>query len=248
MASTDEYQKWVASFKKALLKIEPEINEGQRKMLLGHYGAPDRALSVKRLAEIAGYKGDRAGSLQYGKLARKISEAIGEPPVGDLISMIAEWRGGLKDGRGHGQWILYGEVAQALEELGWITKRAESETIRSNPQGEPIELPAATGKISPEKKLTEVERTERDAGVKNWVLNQAKGRCECCNQNAPFTLNDGSPYLEVHHVHHLANGGSDTPANAVAVCPNCHRELHHGKDKEELVRNLYACIARLRRE
>ena len=99
MVTTDENRNWVESFKNALLKIEPQINEGQRKMLFGHYAAPDMALSVKRLAEIAGYQGHGhgAGSLHYGKLARKISEAIGEPPHGDMISVIAQWRGDLKD-------------------------------------------------------------------------------------------------------------------------------------------------------
>lgn len=129
MESIDEHQKWVTAYKNALLTIEPEINEGQRTMLLGHYHAPDMAVSVKRLAEIAGYQGDRAGSLQYGKLARRISDAIGEPAQGDQISMIAQWRGDLKDERGHGQWILYDEVAQALEELGWVTTSAVGDEV-----------------------------------------------------------------------------------------------------------------------
>ncbi|NOU00438.1 MAG: hypothetical protein HOO95_02520, partial [Gallionella sp.] len=129
--SADEYQGWVGTFKNALLKLEPKINEGQRKILLGHYGAPDMALSVKRFAEIAGYQGNRAGSLQYGKLARKISEEIGEPTQGDQISTIAEWRGDLKDEKGHGQWILYDEVAQALEELGWVKKDSLGEETLS---------------------------------------------------------------------------------------------------------------------
>jgi len=118
-------ENWVTTFKKALVKIEPELNEGQRRILLGHYHAPDMALSVQRFAEIAGYQGARAGSLQYGKFARKISELIGEPTQGDQISTIAQWRGDLKDSRGHGQWVLFEEVAQALEELGWVGDKRE---------------------------------------------------------------------------------------------------------------------------
>ena len=37
---------------------------------------------------------------------------------------------------------------------------------------------------------------------------------------------DGSPFLEVHHVDYMANGGSDTIDNVVALCPNCHRKMH----------------------
>ncbi len=45
--------------------------------------------------------------------------------------------------------------------------------------------------------------------------------------NVVFEREDGSP-LEVHHVIRLADGGSDTINNSVALCPNCHRELHFG--------------------
>ncbi len=45
--------------------------------------------------------------------------------------------------------------------------------------------------------------------------------------NEVFEREDGSP-LEVHHVIRPADGGSDTINNSVALCHNCHRELHFG--------------------
>lgn len=61
------------------------------------------------------------------------------------------------------------------------------------------------------------------------VLERANGHCEDCGQPAPFQRNsDRSPYLEVHHIEHLAEGGNDTPENALALCPNCHRKRHFG--------------------
>jgi 5-methylcytosine-specific restriction protein A len=39
---------------------------------------------------------------------------------------------------------------------------------------------------------------------------------------------DGNPYLEVHHWIRLADGGEDTVNNAIAACPNCHRQQHFG--------------------
>jgi hypothetical protein len=36
--------------------------------------------------------------------------------------------------------------------------------------------------------------------------------------------------------------------NTVALCPNCHRELHFGENARGLVSRLYARIARLVRE
>lgn len=58
----------------------------------------------------------------------------------------------------------------------------------------------------------------------------AKGICERCRKPAPFIRdNDNSPYLEVHHKIPLADGGDDTVENAIALCPNCHRQAHYGK-------------------
>jgi 5-methylcytosine-specific restriction protein A len=70
----------------------------------------------------------------------------------------------------------------------------------------------------------------RNPDVIAEVLYRAKGVCENCNQPAPFfRASDGMPFLEVHHRKMLAMGGEDTVANAIALCPNCHRKLHFGK-------------------
>jgi hypothetical protein len=88
---------------------------------------------------------------------------------------------------------------------------------------------------------------ERDPQVRAWVLQEARGICELCDQKAPFVCLDDTPYLEVHHVHTLAEGGADTPENAVALCPNCHRELHYSTQRAERRAALYARVDRLRR-
>lgn len=73
---------------------------------------------------------------------------------------------------------------------------------------------------------------QRNADVVAEVLFRANGICESCHKPAPFQrLSNGSPYLEVHHSLPLAMGGPDTVANAKALCPNCHREAHHGQDR-----------------
>jgi len=69
----------------------------------------------------------------------------------------------------------------------------------------------------------------RNADVIVAVLNRANGVCERCRKPAPFLRKaDGTPFLEVHHQTPLAEGGEDTTENALALCPNCHREVHHG--------------------
>lgn len=88
----------------------------------------------------------------------------------------------------------------------------------------------------------------RDARVRAWVLSQSEGMCECCKKPAPFVSFEGDPFLEVHHVKPLVDGGSDTVTNSVAVCPNCHRSLHHARDRDEIRERLYLATSRLVRE
>ncbi|MGO2991961.1 MAG: HNH endonuclease [Halomonadaceae bacterium] len=39
--------------------------------------------------------------------------------------------------------------------------------------------------------------------------------------------------------------GSDTVENAIALCPNCHREMHYGINKSTLVSSMYNKLTRL---
>ena len=96
-----------------------------------------------------------------------------------------------------------------------------------------------------------VERTinqyARSPDIQAFVLRQAAGHCELCEKAAPFVDKDGIPFLEVHHVVPLADAGPDTVENAAALCPNCHRRLHHSGDREKKLAQLYTRVDRLRR-
>lgn len=81
----------------------------------------------------------------------------------------------------------------------------------------------------PKSKLTSTLTFLRNPDVIAEVLHRANGQCESCENKAPFLKKkDNSPYLEVHHIIRLADGGDDTVENAEALCPNCHREKHFG--------------------
>lgn len=99
----------------------------------------------------------------------------------------------------------------------------------------------------PEQSQSSGKSFVRDPEVRAWVRQQAKGKCEGCGKPAPFEKS-GSPFLEVHHVKHLAQEGSDRPSNAVALCPNCHRRCHHSSDREEFTALLYTKVKRLKPE
>lgn len=70
---------------------------------------------------------------------------------------------------------------------------------------------------------------KRNPEVVVATLRRAKGYCEKCGCKAPFIRkSDNTPYLEVHHTIPLSEGGEDNLKNTIALCPNCHRELHFG--------------------
>jgi 5-methylcytosine-specific restriction endonuclease McrA len=66
----------------------------------------------------------------------------------------------------------------------------------------------------------------RDPNIAALTKIDASGMCELCNKEAPFKNLLGFPYLECHHIKHLANKGKDEVKNCVALCPNCHTKMH----------------------
>jgi 5-methylcytosine-specific restriction protein A len=75
----------------------------------------------------------------------------------------------------------------------------------------------------------------RDPYLKEMVKRIAKGQCQYCEAEAPFKDKNNEPYLEEHHVIRLADGGSDTIDNVVAICPNCHRRMHVLNDETDMI-------------
>lgn len=70
----------------------------------------------------------------------------------------------------------------------------------------------------------------RSRAVRDYVFLRSHGECESCHEPAPFKRVDGSPYLEPHHTTRVSDGGLDHPRFVGAICPTCHREIHHGLD------------------
>jgi len=101
-----------------------------------------------------------------------------------------------------------------------------SRSLQDSPSARQARL-ATAPKISDHFSTTSTS-FRRNPDVAAEVLLRAEGKCEGCFQPAPFArASDGTPYLEVHHRVMLAAGGEDSVANAIALCPNCHRAAHY---------------------
>lgn len=91
-----------------------------------------------------------------------------------------------------------------------------------------------TAKV-PQKRSVQRNIYVRDPWVVAAAILRADGLCEMPEcEIALFLREDGRPYLEVHHIDPLSNGGLDVLENVAALCPRCHRLLHHGQKRAEV--------------
>ena len=124
--------------------------------------------------------------------------------------------------------ILFGLVP--IESSG----DSEHSVIQGSTGGNLYDLRAALVLASGETEVTIQEKVskvyKRSTLVTEYALLRANGRCEACTMAAPFTTKAGLPYLEVHHLYRLADGGPDRFDRVAAICPNCHRRCHYSID------------------
>jgi 5-methylcytosine-specific restriction endonuclease McrA len=108
------------------------------------------------------------------------------------------------------------EATEAKEARKLSDQDLESKLTRSR-QGKPmtVEVPST--------------RYYRNPYVAEYAHRRANGFCQDCGNPAPFIAKGSQmPYLEIHHIKPLADGGEDSVENTVALCPNCHRKRHYG--------------------
>lgn len=216
----------------------------------------DEELKASVEAYVEMQRGERAGRLftkqqYYKELARALgrSEKTIEyrmQNISYVLSLMGRgWLTGLRPEKNIDAGVavkiekLVGEIAgQKTIPVAAFEIAVREKVSRKN-------LAVSRGNPHPKAKRVSVTQFRRDAAVKAWVLRQAGGICEGCEKSAPFIGTDGMPYLELHYVRQLAEGGPDMVSNAVALCPNCHREIHYGASAQALEAWLYDNIGRL---
>lgn len=132
------------------------------------------------------------------------------------------------------------EIVFAIQRAGTISGRAYDWTVIDHPevagdrsfeQLRRIAYQAAV--IQVHAKMRERWERERSDAIAIYALARSRGNCEGCENPAPFVRRNDTPYLEIHHILALADGGADHPTNVAALCPNCHRRTSHAKDAAE---------------
>lgn len=113
----------VEQFKQALLGAKP--NKAELAMLEANFRAPGHAISVRQLAEVAGYAFG-AVNIHYGKYGRKLAEYhnLSSPMRNEKDDPV--WTGVLATGNDDDPdaanyvWTMRPELVEALQQLRWF--------------------------------------------------------------------------------------------------------------------------------
>jgi hypothetical protein len=82
---------------------------------------------------------------------------------------------------------------------------------------------------------------DRDPLVVAIAVKRANRKCEAAGcQYVAFLNAQGTPYVEVHHIVPLSEGGPDVIDNAACLCPAHHREVHVGQNGPKIAEQLAA--------
>jgi HNH endonuclease len=108
----------VERIKDALLAVEPDLTGQQRQMLMTHYA--NRIASMERIARFGDYQSYHSANSQYGTLAGRIADQLGYRSPGSQTATVATVVPE-RDEKGHYQWRMDDEVAESLEQLGWVS-------------------------------------------------------------------------------------------------------------------------------
>ncbi len=210
-----EVDQFVAAFRSV-----SNITDSHVQMLRVHYQAAERTVTAKQLADLVGYGSYSVVNAQYGRLARLVGEQLDYNPEPERLGTLVRF----EKRQGEWHWLMRPEVAEALEQLGWVEEMAA------------FLLPEEIAPTTTALKEGAVSKVSVNAYERNP---EARRRCievhgtECCICGFSFGAMYGEVaegYIHVHHLRPLSEIDGEYVVDPVAdlrpVCPNCHAVIH----------------------
>lgn len=112
-------------------------------------------------------------------------------------------------------------------------ERGQFKPERDRTEDQTTELLFDGDVVSEGERYREVVRRIRSRNTKAAKkLKELYGKCQLTGDKFVFVKLDGKPYLEVHHLIPLGEGGADEPHNVVVVSAHMHRMLHYANVSE----------------
>ncbi|WP_251664931.1 MrcB family domain-containing protein [Niallia taxi] len=207
-----------------------------------------------------GGRGDLAQGYERGHIYGRLYEANNLPSSKELISdlkeLLASYREieymmGERSIDHFNDYLLLSDDGNYLEE-----ERDQEEDFQENIQSSFEINSLVEEEKAPDKPLPKPEpvfdkagkeRWPRDARVAAKALRISGYKCAYDETHTSFTSKvTGKRYLEIHHLVPMKYQGNfkvslDRTSQLLALCPTCHRQIHHGTDeeKEHMLRKLY---------
>ena len=176
-----------------------------------------------------------------------LGKGQGQKYIGEYTCANHEWRRG-PDKHGDDRKIVIFNLLPVGKELGthdFADAEDLSDASLSLDELRKRALAATESRSAGDKSSALRSVYRRSRRIAEYVLKRSGGNCESCKNPAPFLKANGSPYLEPHHVNRLSDGGLDHPRYIGAICPACHREIHHGlhgNAKNEALKKYVAAV------
>jgi len=116
-----------------------------------------------------------------------------------------------------------------------ITSYIVDDKPRASGDAEDLDLDDIAPNAAPERIETVVQLWRRNRWIIEERRRETNNRCEIpgCDY-VPFEKPSRDRYSEGHHMIPLGEPGSDSLQNIAILCPNHHREIHYGVQREEL--------------
>ncbi len=161
--------------------------------------------------------------------------------IGQMVCMSTYFKQGL-DKNGKNRRVIIFELMPLSEIVEYEPTNGKEKNTIANLENLSLAELRKKAQFHSVSSSTAVERKSQfwkaSQAIKLYAKKRAKGVCEGCGNPAPFVKVDDSPYLEVHHINRLSDGGPDDPSWVAAICPNCHRRSHFSKDLSEFNNSL----------
>lgn len=210
--------------------IRHRLSELQIRLLVEQYYSENRSVTASELARLAEVRG-------------------GHPPVNRSYSLMAEWfcaeTGIYPKKRANGKyrwwsvwsrgrsgeagfvWSMRPEVAQALEQLGWVDPVAPGPgSAPDRVDGDDVFVEGSTRRVT-------TTARERNRNARALCIAKHGVRCSVCDMSFEEVYGEeASGFIHVHHVVPLSDADGEREVDPVEdlrpVCPNCHAVIHLG--------------------
>lgn len=149
-------------------------------------------------------------------------------------------------------WTIRPELIEAIETLSFFGQDEcySDEELITGVEGEhiPVALQFEYYGLPRNRKPAKMQGGRqlypRSKKVATHALIKAGHQCECGDHPLFKRRTSNLNYTEPHHLIPMSCQGQfthslDVEENIVSLCPNCHRQIHHGAGYEEMLEQLY---------